>query len=124
MKYKPMGRSGVSVSELCFGTMSFGGDADEATSATLYRACREAGINFFDTANIYAGGSSEEVTGRALREYARRDEIVIEQSQNARTAFLAANLGGSSLCTIDVAGSFGRGKASKRKKEANHVDSR
>ena len=59
MKFKPLGRSGVQVSELCFGTMSFGGDADEATSAAMYQACREAGINFFDCADQYNGGRSE-----------------------------------------------------------------
>ena len=48
MKYRPLGRTGVSVSELCFGTMSFGGDADEATSAAMYKQVRDAGINFFD----------------------------------------------------------------------------
>ncbi|MDA0275684.1 MAG: aldo/keto reductase, partial [Proteobacteria bacterium] len=51
MKTKPLGRSGVQVSELCFGTMSFGGDADEAMSGQMYKACRDAGINFFDTAD-------------------------------------------------------------------------
>ena len=66
MKYRPLGRTGVSVSELCFGTMSFGGDADEATAAALYKAVRDAGINFFDTANEYSKGRSEEIQiGRA-----------------------------------------------------------
>ncbi|MBE0687757.1 MAG: aldo/keto reductase, partial [Anaerolineaceae bacterium] len=64
MKYKYLGRTGVQVSELCFGTMSFGGDADEETSEQMYRRCREAGINFFDCANVYAGGRSEELLGK------------------------------------------------------------
>jgi len=63
MNYKPLGRTGISVSELCFGTMSFGGDADEATSATLYAAAREAGINFFDCANNYSKGAAETIFG-------------------------------------------------------------
>ena len=46
MKYKLLGRTGVQVSELCFGTMSFGGDADETTSGAMYKAVRDAGINF------------------------------------------------------------------------------
>lgn len=75
MKYKPMGRSGVSVSELCFGTMSFGGDADEATAGALYKACRDAGINFFDTANEYSKGRSEEILGRLMKGH--RDDLVI-----------------------------------------------
>ncbi len=75
MKYKSMGRSGVSVSELCFGTMSFGGDADEATAAAMYKACRDAGINFFDTANEYSKGRSEEILGRLMKGH--RDDLVI-----------------------------------------------
>ena len=63
MKHKPLGRTGVQVSELCFGTMSFGGDADAATSAAMYKACRDAGINFFDCADQYNKGRSEEILG-------------------------------------------------------------
>ena len=58
MNYKFLGKTGVQVSGLCFGTMSFGEDADEATSGQMYRRCRDAGINFFDCANTYAGGRS------------------------------------------------------------------
>ena len=54
MKFKVLGRTGVQVSELCFGTMSFGGDADQAESARMYAACRDRGINFFDCANVYS----------------------------------------------------------------------
>ena len=75
MEYRVLGRTGVRVSELCFGTMSFGGDADEANSAALYRACRDAGINFFDTANNYNKGRSEEILGQLMR--GQRDELVI-----------------------------------------------
>ncbi|MBK8767896.1 MAG: aldo/keto reductase [Burkholderiaceae bacterium] len=75
MKFKPLGRSGVQVSELCFGTMSFGGDADEATSAAMYQACREAGINFFDCADQYNGGRSELILGRLMQGH--RDDLVI-----------------------------------------------
>src|SRR6266849_6356454 len=64
MKTKLLGRTGISVSELCFGTMSFGGDADEATSAAMYKAVRDAGINFFDSANEYSKGKSEEILSR------------------------------------------------------------
>jgi aryl-alcohol dehydrogenase-like predicted oxidoreductase len=75
MKYKPLGRSGVQVSELCFGTMSFGGDADEATAAAMYQACRDAGVNFFDCADQYNQGVSEEILGRLI--HGHRDELVI-----------------------------------------------
>jgi aryl-alcohol dehydrogenase-like predicted oxidoreductase len=75
MKHKPLGRTGVQVSELCFGTMSFGGDADEATSAAMYKAVRDAGINFFDSANEYAKGKSEEILGRLMK--GERDDLVI-----------------------------------------------
>jgi aryl-alcohol dehydrogenase-like predicted oxidoreductase len=75
MNYKPLGKTGVSVSTLCFGTMSFGGDADEPTSAALFNRCREAGINFFDCANGYAGGRSEEILGRLIAPC--RDEVVV-----------------------------------------------
>ena len=75
MKTKLLGRTGVSVSELCFGTMSFGGDADEATSAAMYKAVRDAGINFFDSANEYSKGKSEEILGRLTK--GERDDLVI-----------------------------------------------
>jgi aryl-alcohol dehydrogenase-like predicted oxidoreductase len=71
----PLGRTGVKVSRLCFGTMSFGGDADEATSAALFARCRDAGINFFDCANIYSGGRAEEILGRLAAPC--RDELVL-----------------------------------------------
>ena len=75
MEYRPLGRTGVRVSELCFGTMSFGGDADEATSAGMYSACRDAGINFFDTADTYNGGESERILGRLMKGH--RDDLVV-----------------------------------------------
>ena len=64
MEYRTLGRTGVQVSRLCFGTMSFGGDVDEATSAAMFRRCRDAGINFFDCADVYQAGRSEEILGR------------------------------------------------------------
>jgi aryl-alcohol dehydrogenase-like predicted oxidoreductase len=73
--YRALGRSGLQVSQLCFGTLSFGGDADAAESARMYRACREAGINFFDTADQYSKGRSEEILGELAR--GQRDEIII-----------------------------------------------
>ncbi len=75
MEYKFLGKTGVKVSTLCFGTMSFGGDADPSTSAQLYQICRDAGINFFDCANVYAGGKSEEILGELISGH--REEVII-----------------------------------------------
>lgn len=75
MGYKFLGNTGVKVSSLCFGTMSFGGDADEETSAAMFHRCREVGINFFDCANGYAGGRSEEILGQLIADC--RNEVII-----------------------------------------------
>ena len=75
MNYKILGRTGVKVSEICYGTMAFGGDADEVTSERMYRRIRELGINFFDTANVYSRGRSEEILGKLIK--GERDELVI-----------------------------------------------
>ena len=75
MEYKFLGKTGVRVSSLCYGTMSFGGDADEATSKDLFTSCRDAGINFFDCANVYNGGKAEEILGKLIQ--GERDELVI-----------------------------------------------
>jgi aryl-alcohol dehydrogenase-like predicted oxidoreductase len=75
VKTKPIGRTGVQVSELCFGTMSFGGDADEATSAAMYKATRDAGINFYDCADEYNKGRSEEILGRLIQGH--RENVVL-----------------------------------------------
>jgi aryl-alcohol dehydrogenase-like predicted oxidoreductase len=75
MKTKLLGRTGISVSELCFGTMSFGGDADEAMSGAMYKACRDVGINFFDCADAYNNGKSEEILGRLAKGH--RDDLVL-----------------------------------------------
>ncbi|WP_312148418.1 aldo/keto reductase [Paenibacillus odorifer] len=66
LEYKSVGKTGVKVSGLCFGTMSFGGAADEETSKAMYKRCRNAGINFFDTADVYSGGRSEEILGECI----------------------------------------------------------
>lgn len=85
MKYTRLGNTGLSVSRLCLGCMSYGTPGgpthpwaiDEEASQPFYRKAVEAGINFFDTANIYNHGASEEITGRALKRYAARDAIVL-----------------------------------------------
>ena len=75
MEYRTLGRSGLSVSRLCLGTMMFGGPTDAATSARLIGRAAEAGINFLDTADAYNGGRSEEVVGQAIA--ARRHDWVV-----------------------------------------------
>lgn len=77
MEYAHLGRTGLEVSRLCLGTMNFGPLATEAQSFAIMDRALELGINFFDTANVYSIGGSEEVLGRALKDYAKRDEIVI-----------------------------------------------
>ena len=78
-----LGRTGLSVSSLCLGMMSFGSSRwrpwvlDEAESRPIIEAAIEHGINFFDTADIYSNGVSEEILGRAIRDFGRRDEVVI-----------------------------------------------
>mgnify|MGYP000900740481 CR=1 FL=1 len=75
MQYTTLGRTGVKVSRLCFGAMSFGGDADEQTSAAMFARCRDAGINFFDCADIYNRGRSEEILGSLAASC--RDRLVL-----------------------------------------------
>ncbi len=75
MQYSSLGKTGVQVSSLCFGTMTFGGGADEATSAAMFHRCREAGINFFDCADVYEKGESERILGKLIA--GCRDEVII-----------------------------------------------
>ncbi len=75
MQFKALGRTGVRVSQLCFGTMSFGGDADESEAARMYAACRDAGINFFDCADVYNAGRAEQILGALMAGH--REELVI-----------------------------------------------
>ena len=83
MKYTYLGRTGVTVSRLCLGCMSYGDPAwrpwvlDEAASQPFFRTAVEKGINFFDTADMYSLGISEEVTGRALKKFTRLDECIV-----------------------------------------------
>ncbi len=92
MDYLKLGRTGLDVSRLCLGCMTYGEPdrgnhpwtLSEAQSRPLIRQAVEAGINFFDTANVYSDGSSEEIVGRALKEFTRRDEVVIATKVHGR----------------------------------------
>src|SRR3954471_23698403 len=85
MEYVKLGRTGLDVSRICLGCMSYGvperGIApwalDEEESRPFIKKALELGINFFDTANVYSTGVSEEITGKALRDFAKRDDYVL-----------------------------------------------
>src|SRR5213596_1390729 len=83
MHYVNLGKTGLKVSRLALGTMTYGKSAwrswvlDEEESRPFIRRALEAGINFLDTADMYSDGASEEVVGRAIRDFAKRDEIVL-----------------------------------------------
>jgi aryl-alcohol dehydrogenase-like predicted oxidoreductase len=92
MEYVKLGNTGLDVSRICLGCMGFGVVVqgghqwvlDEVSSRAIIKQALELGINFFDTANVYSAGTSEEFTGRALKEYANRDEIVLATKVNGR----------------------------------------
>ncbi|WP_046733888.1 aldo/keto reductase [Streptomyces humi] len=92
MEYVKLGRTGLDVSRICLGCMTYGlpdrgnheWTLDEEASRPLIRQALESGINFFDTANVYSDGTSEEIVGRALRDFARRDEIVLATKVHGR----------------------------------------
>jgi aryl-alcohol dehydrogenase (NADP+) len=93
VEYVKLGSTGLDVSRICLGAMSFGipgqgrhdWSLDEDASRPLIRRALDAGINFIDTANVYSAGTSEEIVGRALAEYADRAEIVLATKLNGRT---------------------------------------
>jgi aryl-alcohol dehydrogenase-like predicted oxidoreductase len=92
MKYVNLGATGLKVSRICLGCMSYGDKSrgshnwvlEEEASRPFFKQALEAGINFFDTANVYSIGASEEITGRALRDFAKRDEIVLATKVHGR----------------------------------------
>jgi aryl-alcohol dehydrogenase-like predicted oxidoreductase len=92
MDYTKLGTTGLDVSRLCLGCMTFGipgrgnhaWTLDEETSRPILRAAVDAGINFFDTANVYSDGTSEEIVGRAIKDFTRRDEVVIATKVHGR----------------------------------------
>ena len=90
MRYSKLGNSGLSVSRICLGAMSFG-DASSGTHAwtlkeedsrAIVKSAIESGINFFDTANVYSAGTSEEILGRALKDFTDRDSVVLATKVN------------------------------------------
>src|SRR6185503_16239242 len=83
METRTLPRTGLKVSRVCLGTMTFGGQTDEPTAIRMVDTCLEAGINFFDTANVYTGGNSETILGRALK--GRRDRVVLASKVAGKT---------------------------------------
>ncbi len=77
MQHRYLGRTGLKVSQLCLGAMTFGNESDEATSFAIMNRFHEQGGNFIDTANVYTRGASEEIVGKWLKTHARRRETVI-----------------------------------------------
>ena len=92
MRYTKLGPTGLDVSTVTLGCMSWGDPArgghpwvlDEEAGRGIIRDALEAGINFFDTANVYSGGSSEEITGRALKSFAQREDVVLATKVHGR----------------------------------------
>ncbi|WP_225628071.1 aldo/keto reductase [Streptomyces werraensis] len=92
MQYVKLGSTGLEVSRVCLGCMTYGDPGrgnhewtlDEEASRPLIRQALEAGITFFDTANVYSDGTSEEIVGRALRDFARRDDVVLATKVHGR----------------------------------------
>ena len=92
MDYVRLGRTGLEVSRICLGCMSYGvpergshpWSMGEEQSRPFIRRALELGINFFDTANVYSDGTSEEIVGRALKDFARREEVVIATKLHGR----------------------------------------
>lgn len=107
MEYRLLGQTGVRVSSLCMGTMTFGDLADEAESARMFNRCRELGINFFDCANGYAGGQSEIILGKLIADC--RDELVITSKVGMPQADAPNRRGASRRhITMEVEGSLRR----------------
>lgn len=92
MEYTKLGSTGMDISRICLGTMSFGDPnrwihqwvLDEDASRPIIRHALELGINFFDTANVYSLGRTEEILGKALRDFANRDEVVVATKVHGR----------------------------------------
>ncbi|MBP7692677.1 MAG: aldo/keto reductase, partial [Anaerolineales bacterium] len=92
MEYTRLGSTGLKVSRLCLGCMGFGDAArwvhqwvlNEENSRPVIQKALDLGINFFDTANVYSLGASEAILGRALKDYSRRDEVVIATKVHGR----------------------------------------
>lgn len=124
MKYVRLGQTGLQVSRLCLGCMSYGEPErgnhpwtlPEAASRPFLKKALDAGINFFDTANVYSDGSSEEIVGRALADYTRREDVVIATKVNGR---MRPGPNGAGLSRKAIMGEI---DASLKRLGTDHVD--
>jgi len=126
MRYNMLGQTGLLVSELCLGTMTFGGgegiwnqigDLQQKEADDLVKASLDAGINFIDTANVYSGGRSEEITGQALRNLGiARHDVVIATKVFGRMGPGPNEAGASRGHILDQA------KASLKRLQVDHID--
>ncbi len=122
MEYTRLGNTGLKVSKICLGMMTYGSTewrewvlGDEDCNAHVKRAL-EIGINFFDTANVYSTGVSEEMTGRALKKYAKREDVVLATKVNGRMGEGVNNRGLSRKHIMDQV------DASLRRLETDYID--
>ncbi|ATU74343.1 Putative oxidoreductase yajO [Gluconacetobacter sp. SXCC-1] len=126
MKYNPLGQTGLLVSELCLGTMTFGGgdgmwkeigNLRQEQADVLVRTALDAGVNFIDTANVYADGLSEQMTGQALRNLGiARDDVVIA------TKVLGPMGKGPNACGASRAHILAQARASLKRLQLDHID--
>jgi len=91
MRYKKLGRTGLKVSEICLGTMTFGDQVSETEAINIMRSAMAAGVNFFDTADMYVGGKSEQIVGKALK--GERDSVVLASKVGNRMGPGANDIG-------------------------------
>lgn len=113
-EYRHLGSAGVRVSSLCLGTMMFGGPTEEKESIRIIHRALDEGINFLDTANVYNGGASESVVGKALK--ARRDSVVLTTKVRGNTG-TGPNDGGTSAYHI-----MAEVENSLRRLDTDHID--
>jgi aryl-alcohol dehydrogenase-like predicted oxidoreductase len=117
MDYRPLGRTGVKVSNLCLGCMMFGGKTGEQDSFAIIDRAIDAGINFLDTANVYSRGRSEEVTGAALKRNGKRQRIVVATKVHGKMADDDPNMEGNSRRHI-----IEQCEASLRRLQTDYID--
>ncbi|HWR45749.1 aldo/keto reductase [Sporomusa sp.] len=102
MNYKVLGRTGVLVSNLCFGTMTFGSEADEGEATRMFQKCRDAGVNFFDCSNNYSEGRAEEILGKVIADC--RDDVIITTKVSQRVGKDVNAVGASRrhiMCSVE-----------------------
>jgi len=116
MEYRRLGRSGVLVSPLCLGTMNFGGSTDEVEAFKIMQKAVDGGINFFDTANVYTQGNSEQITGKFLKENNLRDRVVLATKVFSRVGDGPNDAGGTRYHIIKAC------EDSLQRLQTDHID--